>query len=379
MRVLILTSSTGGGHNMRARSLSQWAALHRPHWEVHIHPTLETTHPIYRFGVELYNFIQKTFPRLHHIYFNYLEAAAMFKDPRRILGRHRFVEVLEKVRPDVIVSVHGSTNHGFFQLAHEVLGRDKVRCVTYCAEMHGGYGMSRHWVNPETDLFIGSLPETAEAAVALGMPREKIRVGGFMLHPSFYDEELDNEELPSHLWPELDLDGGVFTVILSTGANSANNHLRFLPELRKIGRPLQVIALCGHNEATRREVLRFAEEQPAPGLTIRALPSTDRMALLMRKAGAIVARPGSGTTNEAIQSGCPLIFNRLGGLMPQEIITQKFCEKHGLSAGINDAASLARLLREWIDNPELPRGMADRMRAARPRQHPTGILALLES
>ncbi len=70
MRVLILTSATGGGHNMRARSLRQWAARERPGWTVEIQEVLEATHGLYRFGVELYNVIQRSSPRLHHLYFN---------------------------------------------------------------------------------------------------------------------------------------------------------------------------------------------------------------------------------------------------------------------------------------------------------------------
>ena len=77
-------------------------------------------------------------------------------------------------------------NHGYFEAARAFLGRDRVRCVTYCGELAGGYGFSRNWVNPEADLFIGPVAETCEAAIALGMPKEKTKVGGFLLRPEFY-------------------------------------------------------------------------------------------------------------------------------------------------------------------------------------------------
>ena len=59
MRVLILTSSTGGGHDMRAHSLKAWMQSEdgkKYNFEVSVHPTLESTHPLYAFGVKLYNF-----------------------------------------------------------------------------------------------------------------------------------------------------------------------------------------------------------------------------------------------------------------------------------------------------------------------------------
>ena len=377
MKVIILTSATGGGHNMRARSLSQWAERERPGWKVKIHPVLESSHGLYHFGVELYNVIQRKCPILHHVYFNYLEIAGMFRHGKYILGRDRFIAMLEEERPDVLVSVHGSTNHGFFEIARSVLGREKVRCLTYCAEMDGSYGFSRHWVNPDADLFIGSVPETLEAAAWHGMPKEKAKVGGFLLHPSFY--AADDPVETAAFWREtVGLDPARFTVILSTGANSANNHDRFLCALRNLGRPLQVVALCGTSEPTRRRVESLRKSLHDEGITVRALPKTDKMALLMRRASAIVARPGSGTANEAIQSGCPLIFNRHGALMPQEMITEHYGRTYGLSESINGGRSLTALLRTWIDRPAQLRMIRARMLAIRPRQQPTDILAMIE-
>ena len=79
VRTLILTSSTGGGHNMRANSFVHWtreaygrAAAN----EIQIHKCLENTHGLYRFGVGLYNRIQRYAPWAHHVYFNFLEVAA---------------------------------------------------------------------------------------------------------------------------------------------------------------------------------------------------------------------------------------------------------------------------------------------------------------
>ena len=44
--------------------------------EIQIHKCLENTHGLYRFGVGLYNRIQRYLPWAHHVYFNFLEVAA---------------------------------------------------------------------------------------------------------------------------------------------------------------------------------------------------------------------------------------------------------------------------------------------------------------
>ena len=57
MNLLILSSSTGGGHDMRAFALKEWW-INRGYAAEVFHP-LEQTSALYRFGANLYNFIQK--------------------------------------------------------------------------------------------------------------------------------------------------------------------------------------------------------------------------------------------------------------------------------------------------------------------------------
>src|SRR5438270_4262019 len=118
MRVLILSSSTGGGHDMRARAFQAWAGLTPAlNLEAQLHRPLDAGPGLYRFGVGFYNWIQRHMPRLHHVYFNFLEIAAPCRSARGLLGAKRFCEVLDELRPDVLLSVHGSLNHGYFDCA----------------------------------------------------------------------------------------------------------------------------------------------------------------------------------------------------------------------------------------------------------------------
>lgn len=380
MRLLILSSSTGGGHDMRARSLTQW--VERCHasqptqkpWEVERYQVLEDTHGLYRFGVDLYNGIQRLMPRLHHLYFNYLEVAAMHRRASSILGRTRFMARLQDLRPDVIVSTHAHLNHGYFALAREALG-PRVRCVTYCGELFGGYGFSRHWVNPEADLFIGAVEETCQEARRLGMPAARCVCGGFLLNPVFWEPPLDAQERERFIVETLHLNPAEFVLLLSTGANGANNHLGFLEALRRAGLRPQVVALCGDDLQAYEAVDRWgSRHQEFP---VRALRKTDRMRVLMESASAIVARPGTGTTSEAIQTGCPILFNGAGGVMPQEAITLRFAKAHGFCHRIGRAADLPEVLRPWLMERARLQEVRARLRMACPQLSPEGIVRLL--
>lgn len=381
LRVLILTSSTGGGHNMRASSFAHW--MHRAHpdtAEVQIHKCLENTHGLYSFGVGLYNWIQRNAPWAHHGYFNFLEAFAPCGDERRIFGAARFRAILDHVRPHVVLSTHGSLNHGFFELARAHLGADRVRCVTYCGELFGKYGFSRHWVNPAADLFIGAVTECCAMARRLGMSSEKTVVGGFLLNPTFYEPPFTPEERARFLADELGLDPDPdrFTLLLSTSEHGAHNHPALLESLYAARRTIdldrvQVVALCGRHHATLERVSAWARRHP--GLLLRPMPRTSRMAQFMRAASAIVARPGTGTTSESIMTGCPMIYNGLGGVMPQEFITLKYARRHGLAAVMHRPVDLPLILANWLDHPTRFVALRARIADARPHAHPTEILA----
>ena len=373
MRWLILTSSTGTSHNMRADSLRLWAdRVFGNEVEIRIYHALENTHPIYGFGVGLYNTIQRWAPRLHHLYFNFLELAAMHSHGAKIRGRESFIQLILDWEPDRIISVHPHTNHGFFDLARRVLPKGRTRCITYCDELSGGYGLSRHWVNPRADGFIGATDEICAASRAVGMKPLRIFKGCFLLRPTFYGGEARHEREADLMAKELDLDRSAFTVLLSTGLAGANNHLAILKELAALKRPLQVVALCSPRRNTRKKIESFAPRHPH--LKIRALDHTDRILALKRLATVLVARPGAGSTSEAIQLGLPLIHNGIGGVMPQELLTVRYCRLHACAYSGNTPQEIVRHIHRLIEQPETLVRLRKNLAKARPAGRPEDIV-----
>ncbi len=379
-KVLVLTSSTGGGHNMRANALQAWSETPEGRsfgLEVKVHHALEATHPVYSFGVTLYNRIQQFWPKLHHLYFNFLEHACMHDDPGKIWGRRRFTQMIRREAPDVIVSTHGHLNHGFVELAKQAMPEKTPRTVIYCGELAGGYGFSRHWVNPRVDLFIGAVKETCEAAAQIGMPDNANWVGGFLLKPPFYQANNSEQVQRNYIEKELGLDPEQFILVLSTGLNGANNHMRALRALEMQRVRPQVVAMCGRKTETIEQLLQWQREHPH--FTVRPMPYYGKMHALLRVASAVVARSGTGTTSEAVMSECPIIFNGVGGIMPQEMITVKYCRKRGFGEILYRTHLLPSIVRRWMAEPAALAGIRTKMRAFRPERHPLDILDKLRS
>jgi len=360
---------------MRARAFQEWAQT-EPSLDlaVQLHRPLEKSHPIYAFGVWLYNWIQRTAPFLHHAYFNFLEVVPVVRTSKP-LGAAKYRKVLEELQPDVLISVHDSLNHGFFEYARVVLGEDRVRCITYCGELSGGYGFSRHWVNTSADLFIGAVPETCQAAIRCGMAPDRTQVGGFLLRRFFYDPPADDAGRAAFIREKLRLDPDEFILLLSASSRGAHNHVRFLEAMRRRRVDAQVVLLCGKSPIAESEVSEWAQANPSA--RVRLLPHNTNVGQLMRSVSAIVARPGTGTTSEAIVSGCPLLLNSLGGIMPQERITVKFCRDHGVAQLVRSPEELAGIVTEWRKRPELPAAIRRAMHRASPPFHPSDIVKMI--
>jgi processive 1,2-diacylglycerol beta-glucosyltransferase len=374
-RLLVLTSATGAGHDTHASATAAWCArLYGGDVEVTIAHALEDSHVLYRHGVAFYNLIQRRAPWFHHIYYNVVELLEVLNPGTVSLGRSAYVRLLEQTRPDAILSVHDCLNRGYFEVARDVLG-PAVKCATYCTEFEGDYGFSRNWVNPHGDYFFARTSEVAREAVRRGMAAKGTVVAGHWAPPSFYAAEEENPHEVATLRQKWGLEPDRFTLLLSTGGAAAQNHRTLLRALAPLGDKIQVIALCGRDEAARTELEAWtARKSP---LIVRFLSFTDRMPELLRASSAVMARAGATTAGEALLAGCPVIFNGLGGMMPQELPTWRYFRTRDLGAVALHAGAIRDQVASWLREPPAFAALRERMRHNRDATTPASALSML--
>lgn len=344
-----MTSATGAGHDTHAAAAKAWCGrIYGDAVDVRIEHVLEDSHALCRAGVEFYNQIQLRAPWFHHVYYNLLEIPGFREHDDVWPGRDYCVRLLEEIRPDAVLSTHDCLNRGYFELARKVLGGG-VRCATFCAEFGGGYGFSRNWVNRRADYFFARTGEAGQAARCLGMADERVVVSGHWAPPAFYSPPMEETERRKYLQEHLGLESDRFTLLLSTGGNGAQNHADILRELRAVGKEIQVVALCGRNEEGRASLEQWvAKEVDFP---VRLLPFTREMPQLLKVCSAVVARAGATTAGESLLSGCPVIFNAMGGMMPQESPTWRYFQERGIEFRMSNPQGLVDVVRGWLDNP----------------------------
>lgn len=373
VRILVLTSSTGGGHDARAEAFAEWCfQLYRHDVDVRIEQMLEKSSVINRGGVNLYNWIQRRAPWLHQFFYAIVELLSYINRRQVMLGAGYYLEVLREYQPHLVFSVHDCLNRGYFQLARRILTPERVRCATYCGEFSGGWGYSRNWIEPSVDLYISRTPTARDFAVKCGIAPARARVRGHLMRPRSHLEVLSEAERREYRAKRLGLDPERFTVFLATGSNGANNHAALLPVLLRHASRIQAILICGRNKETFNELIHWRALHPEFACSIDGY--SDTVHLLMQVSDAIVTRGGTTTCAKALNFRCPIIFNAFGGIMPQERLTWKFFRNGAASEKIESAADFARIIDRWMDAPDSYRQAREKFLRLRYEEDPTVVI-----
>ena len=373
LRILVLTSSTGAGHDARAEAFAEWCfQLYRHDVDVRIEQMLEKSSAVNRFGVNFYNRIQRSAPWIHKAFYTIVEILSFLNRSGVTFGAAYYREVISEYQPHLVLSVHDCLNRGYFQLAREILGAENVRCATYCGEFSGGWGYSRNWIERTVDLYFSRTATARDFAVKQGIPAERTRVRGYLMQPRAHLERFSEPEKAAFLEHKLGLTPGLFTVFLATGGNGANNHFDLLPALVQHAAHCQVIVICGKNKQAYNELVHWRANHPELGCYVEGF--SEIVHLLMQVSDCIVSRGGTTTCAKALHFQCPIIFNAFGGIMPQEQLTWKFFRNGAGCHKIEDAADFATLIDRWMADPATYREARENFLQLRYEEDPTVII-----
>src|ERR1017187_7446496 len=225
-------------------------------------------------------------------------------------------------RPDMVVSLIPHYNRALkTTLDHVWPATPFVTVLTDIADYPPHF-----WIEPQKQHLICGSEMAVRQARELGIPGDHVlRTSGMILNPRFYAPLNLNrraERMRRGLKPDLP------TGLVLFGGEGSSEMLRIAKALNRDNSGIQLILLCGKNEALADQLRAMKPRIPmfVQGFT-RDVP------LYMEIADFFIGKPGPGSISEALAKRLPVIVQRNAWTMAHERYNAAWVEEMGVGPG----------------------------------------------
>jgi processive 1,2-diacylglycerol beta-glucosyltransferase len=352
MKVLLLSASTGGGHNSAAKALK--ASLEAEGCACMVVDALKFASPvidkIIAGGYETSaKYVPKTFGALYKmssVKSNKDELDAIF---RGMMGK-KILNLINNTKPDAIVGTHP------FPLMALMKYKEENRIDIPIISVLTDYTAHPTYIHKNIDAYIVGDEDVSYILMNAGVDKSKIYPYGIPISRDFF-----NTDKVDDIKRDLDLDDR-FTVLLAGGSFGAGNIKDSLIELINSRYDFQIVVITGRDESLKEKLEKLMNEIK-PQKTVRILGFTKDMPQLLSIGDVLVTKPGGLTTTEAIMKAIPLVIPYY--IPGQEAENIDFLLNNGLALKTFKHYSLSTIIEILIDNPDRRQEIIDRMKKRR--------------
>jgi processive 1,2-diacylglycerol beta-glucosyltransferase len=345
-RVLILSASSGNGHVRAAEALE--AAFKKSGAEEVKHvDALQYASLIVRdiYSKGYINMVNKAPAVLGWLYDAYdkpwkYESRRLAFDRLNTLPLSRLIV---DYAPDIIVSTHFLPA----ELVSWLLCRQRIRaCHAIVVTDFDAHAM---WLIRHYDQYFVALEETKEHLRRLGVDPHNISVSGIPIDPVFAQPK-DKRAMRQ----KFGLDPDRVTIIVSAGGFGVGPMEQLLSSLEQINHRVQIIAMCGKNEALRNKLSQSPIRADGK-LTISPIGYTRDVDEYMAASDIVLGKPGGLTTSEALAKG--LVFVIVNPIPGQEERNSDHLLEEGVGIRCNNLPTLGYKLDGLLDDPQRLKSM----------------------
>jgi 1,2-diacylglycerol 3-beta-galactosyltransferase len=225
------------------------------------------------------------------------------------IGVQIFEAYWREHNPDLVVSVMPLYNKGLWEsLQRAKPGTPFVTVLTDFADCPPAF-----WIDPEIGNYLVCGTEKAvEQARSLGVEAERIiQTSGLVIHPNFYSSLNPSQRQQER--QRLGLDPDRMTGLVMFGGNGSPAMLNIAKQLEQFSDQLQLIFICGRNEALAQQLRQSQGNQKRFITTF-----TDDMPYYMHLSDFFMGKPGPGSISEAIAMKLPVIVESNFATLTQE-------------------------------------------------------------
>ncbi len=362
-KVLIMSASTGGGHNRAARAIKEELenkTINNEPIECEIIDSLKlvnnTMDKVISRGYEKSAiYTPKAYGSVYRLSESSLVSKNEFKDNfLTSLMAKKFRKLLKKSRPDLIIGTHpfpmialstlkkSTSNINSLNLSDAFYKHYKDISVPPMISVLTDYTTHSTWIQNEIDYYIVGHEYVKELLVFDGVNPNKVKAFGIPVEKSFLSHRDKGTVLS-----ELGLSPNKLTVLLMGGSFGAGNIKATLDELISINRDFQIIVITGRNESLREKLEKnLALHHHDKDIVV--LGFTDKMNDLLASVDVLVSKPGGLTTTESLLKNLPMIVPYY--IPGQEEENLDFLTNCGAALRTTKKYSLPVLLKVLIDD-----------------------------
>lgn len=248
--------------------------------------------------------------------------------------KERFVELLKKVKPDLILSVHANFNGSIINILEKL--DIKIPVVTLIADLVSIYPL---WADPRVDYILCPTQEAKQKCIEYGVSETKLKVTGFPVRSRF----CDNRPVVFKSG-DYDTSRPLKCLIMSGGEGSGNMGKIARILLNNFNSEIKIIA--GRNETMKKKLEQSLGQ--VYGDRVKIYGFTQNVQDLMLTSDIAFTRGSPNVMMEAISCNVPIVIT--GSLPGQEEGNPYYAQEYNLGVVCTNSRNVKSTMTELLAN-----------------------------
>ena len=293
-RILLLSAGFGDGHNAAAFGLK--AAFEKLGHTAVVVDVFDRAHPtLNEFLRKAYRFSITHTPKIWQAIYSTSDAADFTKRRFDVFApsARALKKAFENFEPDLVLSTYPLYAH----LVERLVGRHGHLPFPFISVVTDAQSINSIWFSSPSDHYSVIDQTSADVLLEGGVPKKKINVFGFPIHPSF--------DQPDAFFPDIPLK---ILLLPSTKKSEVTTILRSLVYSSELPPRTITVVLGRHADRLRGTVATATKNAPSD-VKINVIGWTDQIPTLLKTHHCVIGKAGGASVQEAMAAHCPLLIN----------------------------------------------------------------------
>jgi processive 1,2-diacylglycerol beta-glucosyltransferase len=331
-KILIITASTGQGHNSVADSLKN--ELQDKGYEVKcIEPIRESAKMLDKVVSGGYEILATKTPTLFGMLYKASNHRVTSVGLNKIMGssiKESTYEIIKEYKPSLIISTHPLLVSVISSLKDA--GKIDIPFISVVTD----YKAHSSYVNSRVDGYIVGSNYTKSSLLEKGVDENRVHTYGIPIKRTFLNVSSSLKQ------------DDMFTILLMGGSMGVKSMKKALMRIMNVDVPIRVIVVCGNNVMLKQELEGIYENIPLDKQLI-ILGYTQKISELMDVSDVIITKAGGLTITEALNKKLPIIVPYYIPGQEEENVTFLVGEEAALYTELD---RLDEVVKELFNNPK---------------------------